>query len=77
MPDTVMASSGVYFEKITPKDKGYARKNTDTKGTTILANYAYADRLDNGWSKQFGGKGMTKPTTAYIEKQVNKYVGDL
>jgi hypothetical protein len=79
IPDEVMTSSARFFERVTPKDKGNARNNTDLikNKTEIFADYAYAERLDTGWSKQFGGKGMTNPTIAYIERQIDKKVGRL
>ncbi len=79
MPKKVMAEAGDFMESKTPIDQGNARKKTGIKPgtTTILANYAYAWRLENNYSDQTKGKGITKPTIDYIEKQVNNYVGDL
>ena len=56
-----------YFVSITPKDKGNARSKTQLKGDTIHANYPYAQRLDEGYSKQ-APKGMTEPTGKFIER---------
>lgn len=56
-----------YFVSITPKDQGNARRSTQLKGNTIHANYAYAQRLDEGYSKQ-APKGMSEPTAKFIEK---------
>ena len=56
-----------HFVSITPKDKGNARRNTQLKGNTIHANYAYAQKLDEGASKQ-APKGMTEPTGKFIER---------
>lgn len=64
-----------YFVKITPKDSGNARNKTTLSGNEIRASYPYAKRLDNGWSKQFGGQGMTKPTIEYIRKYIKKILG--
>ena len=64
-----------YWRSITPIDSGNARRSTNLKGSTIEANYAYADRLDKGWSKQYGGKGMTKPTTDFIRRRVKQITG--
>lgn len=64
-----------FFVGITPKDTGSARKNTSRNGNIIHADYAYAQRLDNGWSKQYGGKGMTKPTTEFIQKRLKQITG--
>lgn len=80
IPDRVMTRSARFFERVTPKDKGYAREHTDLikQKTEIFADYAYADRLDSqGWSKQFRGKGMTTPTISFIEAEVGRQVGRL
>ena len=65
--------SGVAPKGYTP---GNAKKKTSLKGNTIHANYAYATRLDNGWSKQFGGQGMSKPAldavAAYVKNKFKK-----
>lgn len=56
------------FVKLTPIDTGNARNSTVTEGTdTIFANYAYAKRLDQGWSKQ-ARDGMSKPMFEEIRK---------
>jgi hypothetical protein len=60
-----------HFVSITPIDQGNARKSTTIQGTdTIHANYAYATRLDRGWSKQFKGQGMSKPTIEELQKYI-------
>jgi hypothetical protein len=63
-----------YFVSITPKDTGNARRNTnlDKANLTIEADYPYAYRLDNGWSRQFGGKGMSKPTIKELDRWVRE-----
>lgn len=62
-----------HFVKITPIDTGAARKNTDLiSNHTIHANYAYATRLDRGWSKQFKGQGMSQPTFEEIRKYIKE-----
>lgn len=57
------------FVKDTPIRSGNARRNTKLNGSTIEANYAYAKRLDEGWSNQ-SPDGMTKPTEAFVQKRV-------
>jgi hypothetical protein len=54
----------------TPIDTGRARKSTSLKGDTIEARYPYAKRLDDGWSNQ-APDGMSKPTEAFVKKQLN------
>ena len=61
-----------YFIKITPIDTGYAKSRTSIRnGKTIVANYPYAERLDNGYSKQTED-GMTKPTIDWLEIEFRK-----
>lgn len=50
---------------------GNARRNTRRSGEKIIANYPYAQRLDQGWSKQFPD-GMTKPTEEFIAKRLEQ-----
>ena len=56
----------VFFEKETPIRTGNARRNTQLKGNEIQANYAYAQSLDDGYSRQ-APQGMSNPTERYIE----------
>ena len=63
-----------YFVTVTPIDTGNARRSTSLKGKTIEANYAYANRLDKGWSKQ-APQGMIKPTQDYINRRVRQIKG--
>lgn len=63
-----------YFVSITPVDTGNARSKTQLKGKTIEGNYAYAQRLDKGWSRQ-APDGMIKPTEKFIEKRVRQIKG--
>jgi hypothetical protein len=67
----VPAKAHQYFQSITPKDTGNARNRTVLTGTTILANYPYAVRLDRGWSKQ-APKGMVEPTKRFIEQLIKQ-----
>lgn len=61
-----------HFVSITPIDTGNARRSTRLVGNkTIEANYAYARRLDEGYSKQARG-GMTKPTEKFIKDRVKQ-----
>lgn len=59
------------FVKNTPIRSGNARNKTKLKGDTIDAHYPYAERLDNGWSKQ-SPKGMVKPTVEFIKKRLRQ-----
>lgn len=59
------------FVKQTPKRSGYARSHTRLEKTTIVADYAYAGKLDEGASKQ-NPRGMTEPTEQWIRKEINR-----
>ena len=56
-----------FFVSITPINKGNARRHTRLVNGNIEANYAYAEHLDEGSSKQ-APRGMTEPTIKHIEK---------
>lgn len=59
-----------FFVKQTPIRSGNARRRTKLRNKeTIVADYPYAERLDNGYSKQ-SPKGMVNPTTNFIRKRV-------
>ena len=55
----------------TPIDSGNARSKTrlEKNNTQIGSRYPYADRLNNGWSKQ-APRGFTEPAIDEIEKLV-------
>jgi hypothetical protein len=59
------------FRANTPIRSGNARRNTNLYQDSIEANYAYAQRLDGGYSPQ-APRGMTQPTDDYISKWINK-----
>jgi hypothetical protein len=63
-----------YFVDSTPIRTGNARNKTRLRGNTIDANYNYAERLDNGYSRQ-SPKGMTGPTEKFLEKRINDLIG--
>lgn len=56
----------------TPKLTGNARQHTKLSGDSILAQYPYAVRLDNGYSKK-APDGMSKPTDDYIKTYIANY----
>ena len=61
-----------YFKSITPFDSGNAKRNTRKQGSdSIHADYAYAGRLNRGWSSQ-ANDGMSKPTIDEIQKYLKK-----
>lgn len=60
------------FVANTPIRSGNARRKTKLRNKkTIDANYGYAERLDEGYSKQ-SPKGMVEPTEQFIEKEFIK-----
>jgi hypothetical protein len=64
-----------FFRANTPIDTGNARSNTSLKNNkTILADYPYAKRLDEGWSRQ-APRGMVKPTEEFINKRIKQITG--
>lgn len=63
-----------FFVAQTPIKTGNARRNTDLVKDTIVADYPYAQRLDNGWSRQ-SPNGMVKPTERFIDREINKKIG--
>ena len=65
------ADAHTKFVSITPIDTGNARRSTALRGTAIDANYAYAQRLNTGWSKQ-APNGMTDDTIDFIRDQIRK-----
>jgi hypothetical protein len=62
---SIPAKAFEYFVSQTPLDKGNARRRTVLKNNTIHADYAYAQALDQGSSKQ-APKGMSEPTEKYV-----------
>ena len=63
------------FVKLTPIKTGNARSRTKLVGNKVIeANYAYAQRLDQGWSKQ-APNGMTKPFEAWQKTKVKQIFG--
>lgn len=69
--DRIPVDAYKFFVKETPIRSGNARRNTQLKGKKeIIANYPYAQRLDQGYSKQ-SPEGMTQPTSDFI---VNEFI---
>ena len=62
-----------YWRSITPKRSGNARRQTRLQGNQIQARYAYAQRLDEGASKQ-APRGMSEPTTDFLDREYRKRI---
>jgi hypothetical protein len=69
-----------FFVKQTPKKTGNARSKTKLRGSTIQADYQYAEVLDKGRHMTSRGmrgsdqapEGMTKPTEKFIQDRIDK-----
>lgn len=62
------------FLKNTPIKTGNARSHTFKNSDEIDANYPYATRLDNGWSRQ-SPNGMVVPTIKAVRDYIKKVTG--
>lgn len=62
------------FVDNTPIRTGYARRNTVKSGNDIDANYPYAQKLEEGFSRQ-APKGMTEPTIEEVRRYVYTNLG--
>jgi hypothetical protein len=58
----------------TPIKTGNARSHTSVRNDEIRADYAYATRLDDGYSKQ-RPNGMTRPTIKFLQDYIKKNLG--
>lgn len=65
------AAAHAEFVQQTPVRSGNARRHTRLRGRTIEAQYPYAQRLDDGWSKQ-APDGMTTPVQRFINNEIKK-----
>jgi hypothetical protein len=72
LDENKLATEGAkYMKSITPIDKGNARRKTTSNGNEIRADYPYAKRLDEGWSKQ-NQIGLIDPTIVHLEELIRK-----
>jgi hypothetical protein len=62
------------FRDLTPIRSGNARRRTRLSGDVIQADYAYAERLDQGWSQQ-APQGMTRPWETRVARRLQKIFG--
>ena len=60
------------FQALTPKDTGNARSRTQLRSREIVADYPYAQRLDDNWSKQTNGQGIVAPFTRWWIAQLKR-----
>lgn len=75
LKEQVLDAAYDVFYKNTPVRLGNARRNTylTSDRSRIVADYPYAQRLDEGYSKQ-SPDGMTQPTLEFIEDEIQKYI---
>jgi hypothetical protein len=73
IPKQLIEEAYDVFKENTPVKSGKSRNSTYLGGNQIRADYLYAGRLDDGYSKQ-SPDGMTKPTFDFIEKRLNELV---
>lgn len=76
IPELSMKNGHIFLRNKTPIRSGNARNKTKRNDLVIKSNYAYAGRLDEGWSKQ-APKGFTDPTIDYLENFINNQVGKI
>lgn len=62
------------YQRLTPIRSGNARRNTYLQGDTIHADYPYAARLDEGYSKQ-APRGMSTPWFKWFENRIKQIMG--
>lgn len=62
------------FLSHTPVRSGNAKRHTSRTEASILADYPYARRLDQGWSHK-SPEGMTAPTMQAMRAYVKKMIG--
>lgn len=60
-----------FFKNKTPIRSGNARRRTTYRDNNIRADYPYAGRLDQGYSRQ-APEGMSQPTVEYIQDYIQK-----
>lgn len=78
VPQLSMKNTFPYYKQKTPVKSGNARNKTkvNLNQLKIRSNYAYAGRLDEGWSKQ-APNGFTDPAIEYLEDFIETQVGKL
>lgn len=65
----------VEMKELTPIRTGNARRSTKRQGDTLIADYPYAGKLDEGYSPQ-APDGITKPLDEWVGKRVEQIIKD-
>jgi len=73
LADSIVDEALDFWIDETPIKSGNARSKTRKRKLSIRADYAYADRLDKGWSSQ-SRKGMSEPTIKEMQNIADKKV---
>tara|TARA_R100001510_G_C7572090_1_gene148108 strand:- start:465 stop:752 length:288 start_codon:yes stop_codon:yes gene_type:complete len=73
LPTASMKDAYPFLRNKTPVRGGNARNKTKLRKNTIRSDYGYADRLDNGWSKQ-APNGFTEPTIRELDNIVEQKI---
>jgi hypothetical protein len=78
LPDDTLKNAYPILRKNTPIRNGNARRKTVLRlgKDTILSNYGYAGKLDEGWSRQ-APEGFTKPTIEHMKSYVKRKIGKI
>lgn len=69
--DNIAQEGYRYFRSKTPVKSGNARRKTVLRKNEVQADYPYARRLDEGYSRQ-APDGMTQPTIQHIQDWIRK-----
>ena len=73
LPEYLLDEALDLVKEYTPVQSGYARSQVVKQGNSIVADYPYAARLDEGYSKQ-SPNGFTKPTIEQLQRKTNTFV---
>jgi hypothetical protein len=73
LPEFLINEALEITKENTPVASGNARRKTKKQSNKIISDYAYAGRLNQGYSKQ-APKGFTQPTIEQLDDEANKYI---
>lgn len=73
LPSVLLKDALKFTKENTPVASGNARNKTTIKGNKVVSDYAYAGRLNDGYSKQ-APSGFTQPTIQQLDDAASKYV---
>jgi len=73
LPEYLINEALEITKENTPVASGNARRKTKKQSNKIISDYAYAGRLNDGYSKQ-APSGFTQPTIEQLDDEAQKYV---